>query len=810
MHRRINDITQRFPTNFHFREWQSQSGVAYIRIYFLLTDFIYYCDSPISSHAAKVINNNALIGQPIPSTSSGRSHHRHQSSSSNHSNSTNRHEILNTQPLHPSNLLIGNFTHIDSFEYSPKSSRFVFSIGVNLYYFEDHPGVNDAPHVPIKIETKCLKHKSDLRVCPTNPDLVTYHCNSDIWCVNLKTSQEAKLTQVSNPSSSTIGTCDQSKNNHASIPASSSGSTFDYSDSFDGAPILVGRPCHVIREEFRRHQGFWWRPESEYHVVNESEDFSEYQLLYEETDQSLVEIVKIPSWDGNTDEQRFPRAGRQNAISKLKLIKFKLSAIDCTIYDIQETDLISDFKEIYPDHEYLLRAGWLGQEAIWCQMLNRKQTCLVVAIISLTGSLNNQIIYEDRNDNYWVSAHDILFFLNSPKMGRQPLVEGSELAFIWSSEETGYRHLYLIKVKLGSKQRKVRPFLKKQLTDGSWEVNEKDFWINEEEMLIYFCGLRDTALEKQLYVLSYADSLNEKHHNSSHSKIKVHRLTEMNYTQSIIAFNANCSIYVNIQSNISVPPFGFVNRIVPQTKFKRKLPDSRRLALLLVNSFNYPFFETSHLDYLKSIGSRPSIIYDCQVDLLPGLAEPELFCCQLTSGELIYGSVFKPEFMESGVRYPTILEIYGGPEIQLVSNNFMTLRQPTRHLLSSGGYVVVLIDCRGSGRRGLSFESHTRHRMGQVEIADQVEVLKWLAKNTGYIDLNRVAVKGWSYGGYLALMALAQYPKIFKIAIAGAPVTNWELYDSAYTERFMGCPNENPDGYFKGNVLNYVHLFPDQ
>lgn len=124
--------------------------------------------------------------------------------------------------------------------------------------------------------------------------------------------------------------------------------------------------------------------------------------------------------------------------------------------------------------------------------------------------------------------------------------------------------------------------------------------------------------------------------------------------------------------------------------------------------------------------------------------------------------------------------------------------------------MVVSFDCRGSSHRGLSFEAHVYKRMGQVEINDQVEVLQWLSKNTGYIDLTRIAIQGWSYGGYLSLMALAQRPDVFKIAIAGAPVTNWFLYDTGYTERFMDLPSTNVDGYSKGNVSNYASQFPNE
>lgn len=138
------------------------------------------------------------------------------------------------------------------------------------------------------------------------------------------------------------------------------------------------------------------------------------------------------------------------------------------------------------------------------------------------------------------------------------------------------------------------------------------------------------------------------------------------------------------------------------------------------------------------------------------------------------------------------------------------MRQLRMHMLAAQGYCVVCIDSRGSRHRGVEFESHLWRRMGRVELADQVEILHILAKDLGYIDLERVAIHGWSYGGYLSLMGLIQYPCVFKLAIAGAPVTNWELYDTGYTERYMNLPDENKEGYSNGSVLSYINQFPDE
>jgi dipeptidyl-peptidase 9 len=165
---------------------------------------------------------------------------------------------------------------------------------------------------------------------------------------------------------------------------------------------------------------------------------------------------------------------------------------------------------------------------------------------------------------------------------------------------------------------------------------------------------------------------------------------------------------------------------------------------------------------------------------------------------------------------------------------FQGMRQLRMHMLASQGYCVVCVDSRGSRHRGVRFETHIRCRMGTVELADQVEVLRLLAEQLGYIDMDRVAIHGWSYGkylshnnlkliflkrnrsmvnilgGYLSLMGLVHYQDIFKLSIAGAPVTNWEYYDTGYTERYMNLPDNNRNGYTAGSVLNYINKFPEE
>ncbi|KAJ3036953.1 dipeptidylpeptidase, partial [Rhizophlyctis rosea] len=239
---------------------------------------------------------------------------------------------------------------------------------------------------------------------------------------------------------------------------------------------------------------------------------------------------------------------------------------------------------------------------------------------------------------------------------------------------------------------------------------------------------------------------------------------------------------------------------------------------------------------------------------------PELFSFVNGDGVRIYGMVYKPFGWRKGVRYPTLLRIYGGPNVQVVNNEWKGGKWGRVFLGLKFGFVIVMIDSRGSYDRGLEFESHIQHRMGRVELRDQIEGLLYLALRSSsshpptftpttdlqhlwththdlqqtnqlpdsFVDLGRVGVTGWSYGGYLSLMAVVQFPGIFRMALSGAPVTCWELYDTGYTERYMGVlkgggegegdgggegegeeERRVREGYRLGSVLEYVDRFPD-
>uniref|UniRef100_A0A1B6C6F4 Peptidase S9 prolyl oligopeptidase catalytic domain-containing protein n=1 Tax=Clastoptera arizonana TaxID=38151 RepID=A0A1B6C6F4_9HEMI len=433
-------------------------------------------------------------------------------------------------------------------------------------------------------------------------------------------------------------------------------------------------------------------------------------------------------------------------------------------------------------------------DSLWVQLLDRRQQRLELVLISLDNfvepppnvyhnenhldSMESPLVIWTETSDIWMNVHDLLHMF--------PIDENGNLSFIWASEETGFRHLYYITTYLGSASNGLQDSVdgsegipvmscrstKIALTSGEWEVLGRDLWVDEERQLVYFIGLRETPLEKHLYVVWLKRP----------GDIRLLTKPGFSYTADI---NVDCSICVIIYSSIESPPACQVFRIV--------------------------HMGNSNVDWsINSITLKP-LGYLLEPEVTSSdLHCPLLYTCKLISGVPLFSMVFKPHNFECGQKYPTVLYVYGGPEVQQVSNTFKGMRHLRMHMLAAQGYAVVAIDSRGSHHRGVVFESYLKGRMGTVELQDQIEVLQHLSERLGFLDMNRIAIHGWSYGGYLSLMGLAQYPDIFKVAIAGAPVTSWSLYDTGYTERYMDLPQNNLQGYKAGSILNYVNQFPDE
>lgn len=437
------------------------------------------------------------------------------------------------------------------------------------------------------------------------------------------------------------------------------------------------------------------------------------------------------------------------------------------------------------------------------------------------------LVYEETNPSVWVNVNDILHFLSPDEAALEasttssastsnaaPSADSSSeserfqpkddrVSFIWASEKTGFNHLYLVTARVPQVPSMLPsgsddifnmasefhpqapptpspalsvpdrcPILSVvPLTEGQWEVSKKDLWIDETNRRLYFSGTKDTPMETHLYVLSLDAPVTS-------IKSSLTRLTDLGRSH-VVTLDESCRWFVSVFSSLNEPPSCRLYGI-------KDASSSKELSTLM-----------SPVLIASSVSSPLLFSYDSQ-----------------RSGRRQYGLFYAPTNATPGKKCPTVLFVYGGPQVQLVTNSFKGLRFLRLQSMASLGIAVVVLDVRGSCHRGLDFEGHLKHRLGCVEIEDHIEGLHYAAsqlpEGRDVIDLTRVAIHGWSYGGYLSLMGLAQRPDVFKLALAGAPVTSWEEYDTGYTERYMGVPDENPTGYKKGSVILRANDFPDE
>ncbi len=311
--------------------------------------------------------------------------------------------------------------------------------------------------------------------------------------------------------------------------------------------------------------------------------------------------------------------------------------------------------------------------------------------------------------------------------------------FLWSSERSGFRHLELY----GRDGTLVRT-----LTSGAWSV-DAIAGLDEERGLVYFTAGKDTPIERRVYrVPLEGDSV----------------LT--------VAGEPGCHTptmsrdgrwFVDVHDSATAPPRVLLRRATGETLRVLDANDDPEIAALAL---------------------RP----------------PKIVTLKAADGTLLYGALATPRHLEPGRRYPAIVKVYGGPTDQMVQNSWELTRDLRVQYLTDQGYVVLRLDNRGTDRRGQAFQAALYHHLGSVEVEDQIAGARYLA-SLPFVDGERIGIYGWSYGGYMAARCLLLAPDLFKAAVAGAPVTDWDGYDTYYTERYMGRPQENPDGYRDSSLL---------
>lgn len=185
------------------------------------------------------------------------------------------------------------------------------------------------------------------------------------------------------------------------------------------------------------------------------------------------------------------------------------------------------------------------------------------------------------------------------------------------------------------------------------------------------------------------------------------------------------------------------------------------------------------------------------------LANVEYITLKSKDGFDLYGRLMKPHDFDPSKKYPVLVYVYGGPHAQLVTNNWLGGARLWMHYMTQQGYIVFTVDGRGSANRGYDFEKVIHRHLGDNEMEDQLIGVDYL-KSLSYVDADRMAVHGWSFGGFMTTSLMLRHPGVFTVGVAGGPVIDWKWYEVMYGERYMDRPEQNEDGYKTASLLNYV------
>lgn len=319
-------------------------------------------------------------------------------------------------------------------------------------------------------------------------------------------------------------------------------------------------------------------------------------------------------------------------------------------------------------------------------------------------------------------------------------------SFLWASERDGNKHLYWYQ---------ADGKLKKQVTKGNWEITE-------------YYGFNPNTKE----ILAQTTQ------NGSINKV----------VSKINILTGKSQLISNAEGNNSGDFSKNFNYFI-ETSSTAKTPYSYTL-------------KDGNGKILRELQNNNELLTKLNAD---NLVTKEFFTIPNVVGDQMNAYILKPKNFDPNKKYPLFMYQYSGPGSQQVSNSWDGGNGLWFNHLVQKGYIVACVDGRGTGYKGTKYKKSTYLNLGKYEIEDQITAAKWLG-NQSYIDKSRIGIFGWSFGGYMASLAVTKGADVFKLGIAVAPVTNWRYYDSIYTERFLRTPQENSKGYDDNSPINFAQL----
>jgi dipeptidyl-peptidase-4 len=478
----------------------------------------------------------------------------------------------------------------------------------------------------------------------------------------------------------------------------------------DGAKnrIINGITDWVYEEEFGFVRAFDWNKNSDKIAFIRFDETNVPQYSMDIMGQELYPSQQV---------FKYPKAGEENA-------KVSLHLYDLAKESISNIDLSS-----YNNY-YMPRIKWTSDAAVLSvQLMNRHQNTLDLVFVNASEETSELILQE--TDNAYVDVRDDLTFLNNN-------------SFIWTSEKSGWNHIYQYD-KTGT--------LKNQITNGSWEVTSY-YGFDENTGRIYYQSTENGSINRDVYSVL----------KSGKNKVRLSEGTGSNSA----SFSKDFTYYINTFSNAETP-----------------------------NVFTLHKAKTGKL--LREIKNNEAV-----KNKLKGYkVSPKEFSTIAINGFDLNMYTIKPLDFDPNKEYPMFMYQYSGPGSQNVSNSWGGSNDYWHQMLAQEGYIVVCVDGRGTGYKGRDFKKMTQKELGKFEVEDQISAAKKLG-DLPYIDKNRIGIWGWSYGGFMSSNCLFQGADTFSMAIAVAPVGSWRFYDTIYTERYMQTPQENATGYDNNSPISHV------
>ena len=544
----------------------------------------------------------------------------------------------------------------------------------------------------------------------------------------------------------------------------------------DGAfnRILNGHTDWVYEEEFGFTKAYAWSPDSRY-------------IAYLRSDESRVPEFGFTQWGALYPRPyvyKYPKAGEDNSTVQLIVYDLLLNrtqplcrteahstggASDAVAYiprlcwTPKSNTLLFYTLNRHQNHLRIWRwqAGSDGAQAAFIKTSVAKKVTAEPVATAWVSPLAKPL-YEERNDCYIEITDDIYCF-------------SDESRWLIASERDGYRHLYLYDFD-GN--------LLRQLTQGDYEVNRL-YGVDERHGRVYFsanysapynievmsAGLDGRGLRRLAYELQAKGGVCRALFSDDYRRvILIHSAagTAPRYCEYALDGESEQLLSV-IEGNEDM-----------QTRLQADFQPQRRFGKMAVGRYRTPFPDTIQPAGDGTAGTQA---------LLSRLSE------RAAGFDTLYYWVMQPAKMEVGRRYPVLMFLYGGPGSQQVLNQYGGMDYWWYSYLVSQGYVVLCVDNRGTGGRGEAFKKCTYLQLGRYETQDQMAVVRHIAAEWDFVDPARVAIWGWSYGGFMSSSCLFRGNGLWKAAMAVAPVTSWRYYDNVYTERFMRTPAENPGGY---------------